>query len=937
MQPRRARWGIIRGMRIPVDVFMMLSPRRSAGVFTCAALVALCLGGCDDTTTAAVDGDPPDQAPAVDVGVDVAPADADDPPPDAVADAASDGGVGCVAEGEPSFEAVGLGRWVVDVDRTTGAWQVKRPDDAAVVLRSAETCVDGVRRPLGRIARGTPGLESAFGAFRVTFEGPRSQLDWHPIAGPPAVDIAGGAVVLRSTAADGTPVRLVFEPDGDALRVQLDAEADAAGFGWRCGPESGFFGLGTQVTGLDLRGGRYPLFTQEQGIGKPASGQPFPLANIPEAAYAPMGIWHASDGYSAVITHDAYSHIDLCAADAGRVELESFGAMPGFVLLPGVDLRARMQGLGRYIGTPPDVPPWVFGPWNDAVGGPARLAVVADGLRAASIPSSAIWSEDWIGGEQTGTGYRLSYAWEWDPGTYPDLAADIEGLHRRGFAFLAYFNPFVPEPTRMFAEGTAGGWLVEDGAGEVITFRDPAFRDAALVDLTEPAALDWLKDYQLTAARDLGIDGWMADFAEWLPVEAVMHDGTDGWRFHNRYPLAWQQANVDAMVEAHADAAPGDTWTFFVRSGWASVNGGTAGIAPALWAGDQNTDWGRDDGFPTILPIGVHVGLAGVAVYGSDIAGYTSETVPNTTKELFFRWAAVGAFHPLMRTHHGSDECSNWAFDRDADTVAHYRRYAVLHTLLYPYLRARMDEAVERGWPIVRHPYFTAPSQPGLWRDGRDLYFLGDALLVAPVMEQGADARTVHLPGDGWWPLFGDTPLAAGQAGPGRTVTHDVAAPVTEIPVFVRPGTVLPLLPRPVDSFYGATAEGVSDLDELAGGRRLALYPAADGTLGPATVEGTAVSGEGWRARPEWAGATLDGAPLMPCAEAGDASCIAADGVRLVAVGEGDLQIGDARLSLSGGEPRDWWIAYAADAWGEWAAPTIVGDLDPDIPPPCEQ
>ena len=117
-----------------------------------------------------------------------------------------------------------------------------------------------------------------------------------------------------------------------------------------------------------------------------------------------------------------------------------------------------------------------------------------------------------------------------------------------------------------------------------------------------------------------------------------------------------------------------------VRSGWASINGGTGGRAPVLWGGDQNTNWEYDDGFPTVLPIGSHAGLSGVPIFGSDIAGYTSLNVPHTTKELFYRWSSLAAFHPVMRTHHGSDECRNWAFDRDEETLTHFRRYARLHT-----------------------------------------------------------------------------------------------------------------------------------------------------------------------------------------------------------------------------------------------------------------
>jgi alpha-glucosidase len=120
-----------------------------------------------------------------------------------------------------------------------------------------------------------------------------------------------------------------------------------------------------------------------------------------------------------------------------------------------------------------------------------------------------------------------------------------------------------------------------------------------------------------------------------------------------------------------------------------------------LWAGDQNTDWSLDDGYPSVVPISVHVAAAGVSMFGSDIAGYTSVTVPNTTKELFYRWTTMGAFHPVMRTHHGSDKCGNWSFDRDTETTAHFRRYASIHTRLFLPPRRAADRP--GGWG-THHP-----------------------------------------------------------------------------------------------------------------------------------------------------------------------------------------------------------------------------------------
>jgi hypothetical protein len=87
-----------------------------------------------------------------------------------------------------------------------------------------------------------------------------------------------------------------------------------------------------------------------------------------------------------------------------------------------------------------------------------------------------------------------------------------------------------------------------------------------------------------------------------------------------------------------------------------------------------------------------------------------------------------------MRTHHGSTECRNWSFDRDADTLAHYRRYARLHSRLYPYLRGLLDEALVHGWPLMRHPALVEPASPGLWAATQEEFYRRRASPLGGVM-----------------------------------------------------------------------------------------------------------------------------------------------------------------------------------------------------------
>lgn len=835
------------------------------------------------------------------------------------------------------FEHV-VGEWTVTVDQL-GAWQIQRASNGGASLSGPPSCgADSAGLALGS---GTPEIQAEMGQFRINLEGGRSRIDWAAATGPNEPPVVGeDSLRLPIGFSDDSTGELRFDlqANGD-LQIELRADSAEAGLlHFDCAVDESFFGLGTQAFGLDLRGGTYPLWTQEQGIGKPEDGGLFPLNNVLEAAYAPMGVWHSSNNYSLITARDGFQVLDMCETDPTRVVLGSYPELPKVLLVAGDTLRERLTRVtAEYVGRMSEPADWVFGPWNDAVGGPAHVREVAETLRENRIPSSAIWSEDWIGGEQGLTGYHLTYAWEWDSELYPDLPDDIAWLHDHGFAFLAYFNPFVPSTTRMFEEGLEGDFLILDQEGEPYTFLDPFFRTTSLVDLWNPDALDWVEGYLTTAAEELQIDGWMADFAEWFPIDAMSESGLGGWELHNLYPLEWQHANRRVLSSAHAEGdEPANNWVFFSRSGWASAQGGTAGVAPTMWAGDQNTDWGYDDGLPSVIPIATHAGLAGVAVFGTDIAGFTAASSPPTTKELFFRWSTLGAFHGLMRTHHGSDECRNWVFQRDEETLLHYKRYATIHTLLLPYFKNLAKDAMDFGWPLMRHPALVEPEFPALWTGQDYVFFLGDELLVSPVLEEGQLTRVVELPGPGWWPLLGTAPESESEEGEGGLRTLSVASPPTEIPVFVRPGAILPLLGSAVDSFYGSEVDEITDLQATKDWYRLALYPTDSGSLRPTNVEGASVEGSMFPEDADWSTAIVNSETVEACNESEDNLPCYRDQILTVYGDELEIEIGGGTLGIVSDEERTYSIGIAGAAWFGVETPTELTDLNPEVDVECD-
>jgi alpha-glucosidase/oligosaccharide 4-alpha-D-glucosyltransferase len=137
----------------------------------------------------------------------------------------------------------------------------------------------------------------------------------------------------------------------------------------------------------------------------------------------------------------------------------------------------------------------------------------------------------------------------------------------------------------------------------------------------------------------------------------------------------------------------------------------------------------------------------------------------------------------------------------EEDHIDLWRRYAKLHTQLYPYIQAAAEEYYTTGMPIMRHHLLSDPDDPAA--HGRDdQYRFGPDLLVAPVLVDGARERSLYLPEGRWIEWWGSVDYLESTGGfeladaqvheGGSEVT--VPAPIDEIPLFVRAGAVIPML-----------------------------------------------------------------------------------------------------------------------------------------------
>ena len=295
------------------------------------------------------------------------------------------------------------------------------------------------------------------------------------------------------------------------------------------------------------------------------------------------------------------------------------------------------------------------------------------------------------------------------------------------------------------------------------------------MDLTNPEAWTWIKDIINGELIGNGASGWMADFGEGLPYDAVLFSGVDPRSYHDRYAEEWARVNREAIDEA----GRGDDIVFFNRSGYSK----SPRYSTLFWVGDQLVDWDEHDGIKSAVTGLLSSGLSGYSLEHSDIGGYTAIDNPlfryHRSKELLLRWIELGAFTTVFRTHEGNIPGVNHQIYSDRETLIHFARFAKIYAAWKPYRMELVKEASETGLPVVRHPFIHYPDDPKVHTLGYQ-FMVGSEFMVAPVLDPGAGAVKVYLPEGEWVHLWTGNRYASPQRG----VYETIQAPIGEPAVF---------------------------------------------------------------------------------------------------------------------------------------------------------
>lgn len=544
------------------------------------------------------------------------------------------------------------------------------------------------------------------------------------------------------------------------------------------------------------------------GMGQPQHGamdlKGVSTTLLQQNAHAVIPFVVSSRGYGFLWNNPAVGRAEF-ARNVTRWTAEATNCLDYWITAgdtPAEIVRAYVDATGHS----PKAPDWITGFWQCKLRyrNQDELMGVAREYRRRGLPLSCIVIDFFA--------WTRQGEWKFDPADWPDPEGMVAELDAMGVELVVSIWPTVSAASENYREMTEQGLLLscERGVPVMIPFPDkdpfgPGFFTYYDAFNPEARAFHWdvvKRNYVDRGIRNFWLDACEPEMRPAHP-ENVRTALGNGAEMLCGYPLLHEETYRNGLIAAEVPQG-----ALLCRSAWA----GSQRHGVILWSGDVWSDW---DWFRAQIPAGLHAGMAGMGWWTTDIGGfYDGHGGSEAFRELLVRWFEFGVFSPICRLHgfrvpddvpppapgapvtYGQDTFNIFTSSGGANEVwsfgARVEQVLVgllaLRERLRPYVQEAFEHYARTGDPVMAPLFYHFPDQTDLFDRG-DAYMFGADMLVAPILEPGAEARAVALPaGETWVDAW------TGAEHPGGT-TPRVAAPWGRVPVFLREARAADLRP----------------------------------------------------------------------------------------------------------------------------------------------
>ncbi|XP_046966921.1 myogenesis-regulating glycosidase-like [Vanessa cardui] len=347
-----------------------------------------------------------------------------------------------------------------------------------------------------------------------------------------------------------------------------------------------------------------------------------------------------------------------------------------------------------------------------------------------------------------------------DVNRFPNMTETVNSLKSKGFGVTVWAHPFMNKGCEpWYTDAKNLGYLVssEDNSVETSWWNDNG-TTAAYIDFTKPTAREWYVSRLVQLQKQHGIDSYKFDGGEtsWSPGVPVLRGYIDLQPETITADYVRAVASFGNLVE--------------VRSGY-----GTQDLPIFVRMIDKDSFWTFDNGLPTLITTLLQMNMNGYTLVLPDMIGGNGYSGA-PSRELFIRWLQANTFMPSM-------QFSYVPWDYDDETIAISKKFVDLHAQYAPEIIKALQRAVSDGAPVNAPLWWVAPDDAtalAVW----DEYLLGENILVAPVIVEGATSRDIYLPAGKW--LDQGNPKNIVQ---GPTWLRGYSAGLDVLPYFVRSDT----------------------------------------------------------------------------------------------------------------------------------------------------